>query len=929
MKKALKKPFVAIAFLVIACIATVLQFTTKDYKLNGLTEVEPDWIVDYQVSSNGFEAYLESEHTIFCLDETGEVAYRIDSLDDSDQSIYTDICFDERDHLYVHKLVFDSSAYVTTCEAIEEYDEKGEFVKYIALFDYSEEARKPHRESRIMGLNCIDGHVRYMYLNYDGTFTLNDCDLDTLVTESSIAFELDGAATVCRAASFSDGDYAVILTNGNVGRINADGEFILYAECDYQISELDTAYLPVDMCVLQDDIYVISGTMADDLYKVTQESVEKICSVKDAFGENSWDMTFDLVSTKDNQLALFCNGKMVVLGDTYQVVDQGDTSFRMDAGFVLQTVANRFGKYVAILTGIIGIILLIGYFAKWKSTLLLKQLCMTIPLVIILVVALLVTMTVAVRQSYEDTLTNEMVAINELIIREIDCEEIASIKDMSAVDNGVIKKYCDYLSDAVDHNSGYWNKNFDIGIYLIDDELQTYTLVAGNYDFSMPFKEINYNFEEGSDADELDESLEGTNSQVLYIDDGYNVTNMIVDTPIIDSNGKAVAVLELSADISTVNDSIKVMTKKVGMFVIIFLPIFCLALAIISYFNIRYLNKLSDVVNDISEGDFKARVDKIPRDEVGQICNNVNQMAKQLDDYFSIMDRNEKFYYKFVPEKFKELLHKEEFTDLALGDAESADLTVLFCDIRAFSLNSEMMTAKENFEFVNVVYGKAGPIIRRHNGFIDKYIGDAIMALFENADDAIAAGREMYREIVLNPETAKELNVSSINIGIGIHSGMARIGIVGENERMSGTVISNTVNLSSRLESLTKRYAAAMLISKDTLDRLTDPDSLNTRYLGMIQVAGVNEVKAIYEVLDCLGKEDEEFKTSQKNDFKEAIRLFHLGHQKDALDIMLKLKAIKDKENGNDPALDLYAEYIEEGIKAGNTDTKIFRFSKK
>ena len=300
-------------------------------------------------------------------------------------------------------------------------------------------------------------------------------------------------------------------------------------------------------------------------------------------------------------------------------------------------------------------------------------------------------------------------------------------------------------------------------------------------------------------------------------------------------------------------------------------------------------------------------------------------MARQLEEYFIVKDRNERFYYKFVPEKFRELLHKNEFTDLSLGDAENADLTVLFCDIRACSLNSEMMTAKENFEFVNKIYGKAGPIIRSHNGFVDKYIGDAVMALFENADDAVNAGMELYRSIVLDPSTAEELGVSSVNIGIGIHSGMARVGIVGEEERMSGTVISNTVNLCSRLESLTKKYNAAMLISKDTLDRMSDPDSLNMRYLGMVQVAGVNEVKAVYEILECLDDERKRERTATKTDFREGVREFHLGHIEKALSIFEQLESVSE----SDPAPKMYADAIRQKLETGDLEHNVFRFVRK
>jgi class 3 adenylate cyclase len=338
---------------------------------------------------------------------------------------------------------------------------------------------------------------------------------------------------------------------------------------------------------------------------------------------------------------------------------------------------------------------------------------------------------------------------------------------------------------------------------------------------------------------------------------------------------------------------------------------------------LRVIKKATVTVKSISEGDLTARVNYKSKDELGQICTQVNEMASSLENSFEEKDRTEKFYYKFVPEKFREYLGKNKLTDLSLGDASNRELTVLFTDIRSFSINSEMMTAKENFAFANTIYGKAGPIVRKHHGFIDKYIGDAVMALFEEADDAVAAGIDLYKTIVHDPETARELKVSDINIGIGIHTGMAMIGIVGEAERLSGTVISDTVNLSSRLESLTKQYHTAMLVSKDTVDRLTSPEDLNLRYLGMIQVAGVNEVKGVYEVLDCLKEGEKEARSANTADFREALRLFQLGRHDDALKALEKLAS----EGRNDYVTDMYAKYI--SSLSPDDKGNVFRFVKK
>ena len=337
----------------------------------------------------------------------------------------------------------------------------------------------------------------------------------------------------------------------------------------------------------------------------------------------------------------------------------------------------------------------------------------------------------------------------------------------------------------------------------------------------------------------------------------------------------------------------------------------------------RAIKKATKTVEKIADGDFSARIKYRSKDELGEICSQVNNMANSLETMFDEKDKTERFYYKFVPEKFREYLEKENITDLSLGDAKSRDLTVLFFDIRAFSINSEIMSAKENFEFVNIIYGKAGPIIRNHNGFVDKYIGDAVMALFENADDAVLCGIELYKEIVLNPDTAKSIGIGDINIGIGIHSGMARIGIVGEEERLSGTVISDTVNISSRLESLTKQFKTAMLVSKDTVDRMSDPDSLHMRYLGEVQVAGVNEVKAIYEVLDCLDDEEQKKRRANVSEFREAVRLFHLGRRQEAAEMLQSLA-----ENGmDDYVTDKYYSYISE--LSAEDKGNVFRFVKK
>jgi class 3 adenylate cyclase len=409
-----------------------------------------------------------------------------------------------------------------------------------------------------------------------------------------------------------------------------------------------------------------------------------------------------------------------------------------------------------------------------------------------------------------------------------------------------------------------------------------------------------------------------------YGSDGENLYLILV-TPMYNADNSYDAVMVLVASQQSLTRDILGVGKKLLIYIMIWVAVLALVINLVVAYNVRYLKKTKDAVSKIADGDFSVRISRYKNDEVGEICAGVNDMAEHLEKFFRDKNRNERFYYKFVPEKFRELLDKEQFTDLALGDAVSKDLTIMFCDIRAFSLNSEMMTVRESFEFVNHIYGVAGPVIREHNGFVDKYIGDAVMALFESADDAVAAGIELYKKIVSDTELSNLFGIENVNIGIGIHSGMSQIGIVGEEERMSGTVISDVVNLSSRLESLTKQYETAMLISKDTLDRMENPDILHTRYLGMVQVAGVNEVVALYEVLDCMEESGRQNREINSREFREAVRLFHMGKLEPALSKFEKIS----QTAGNDKVPAMYAGYLRGKLETGDFSHNVFQFKNK
>ncbi len=266
-------------------------------------------------------------------------------------------------------------------------------------------------------------------------------------------------------------------------------------------------------------------------------------------------------------------------------------------------------------------------------------------------------------------------------------------------------------------------------------------------------------------------------------------------------------------------------------------------------------------------------------------------------------------YSRFVPREFLRFLEKESIVDVKLGDQVQKEMTVLFSDIRSFTSLSENMSPKENFNFINSYLKRVGPVIRNQNGFIDKYIGDAVMALFpESPSDAIKAAIAMQKQVSLYNTHRQSSGYAPIAIGVGLHTGSLMLGTVGEEERMETTVISDAVNLASRLEGLTKLYGAGIVISEQTLSRLDEPQNYNCRFLGRVRVKGKKAPVAVFEVYDGDPLPLIELKRQTLAEFEEGVALYHQEKLAQAQEIFLSVLQINDQ----DKAARFYVERCEQ-----------------
>lgn len=207
---------------------------------------------------------------------------------------------------------------------------------------------------------------------------------------------------------------------------------------------------------------------------------------------------------------------------------------------------------------------------------------------------------------------------------------------------------------------------------------------------------------------------------------------------------------------------------------------------------------------------------------------------------------------RFIPREFLGFLKKENILEIELGDWTECLMSIFFLDIRDFTTLSENMSPHDNFSFLNSFLGIFGPIIRIHGGFVDKYPGDGIMALFPgHPDDALSTAIEMRKRLAGYNSGRALGGYVPIRFGIGIHYGPLMLGTIGENNRMDSTVISDAVNAASRLEGLTKKYSTDVLVSGDTLRGLARPGDFKTRFIAEETVKG--KAKAI-EVFELVGR---------------------------------------------------------------------------
>ena len=249
--------------------------------------------------------------------------------------------------------------------------------------------------------------------------------------------------------------------------------------------------------------------------------------------------------------------------------------------------------------------------------------------------------------------------------------------------------------------------------------------------------------------------------------------------------------------------------------------------------------------------------------------------TQQLQASYAELEKTTQAYQRFVPSGFLRLLGHKNIIDVQLGDNASLDLAVLFTDIRSFTTLAETMSAQETFRFINSFLNQMAPILRNNKGIIDSYMGDAIMAIFPHSkESSVHAAVGMLKRLKEYNSGRERAGFPPIDIGIGINFGPVELGTVGDQTRMQNTVLSDSVNVASRVEGLTKILGCQLLITDEVVRQLNTDHPFLLRYVGELPVKGRSSSIRLYEVFNADSDTLRLAKQKYKPQFAEALEAY-------------------------------------------------------
>ena len=308
------------------------------------------------------------------------------------------------------------------------------------------------------------------------------------------------------------------------------------------------------------------------------------------------------------------------------------------------------------------------------------------------------------------------------------------------------------------------------------------------------------------------------------------------------------------------------------MFALIFLA-YCVALMIVLIITLRPLKRIEESTQLLAKGRKNLNIDFEGAIEFDNIAKNLEGVQRVFRENDKKLNKKDFEYQKFISKDYLKFFGKTKIEELDIGDSVQVKLCTLFCDLRNSYFSSETLSLKDNFNLIKDFTELVVENVKNNNGFIDKFLGDGILAIFENEDDCLNAGIEIAKQ--LDYKNLVSIGKEPINYGISLNSGMCVVGIVGTKKQKQFTVVSDVVNLCNRIEHLNKIFSTRVLMTKNFMSNVKLSHSF--RYVGTIEFDDLTSKIPIFESIDAYADARKNMLTKYLDEFESGVRFYEKG----------------------------------------------------
>lgn len=290
-------------------------------------------------------------------------------------------------------------------------------------------------------------------------------------------------------------------------------------------------------------------------------------------------------------------------------------------------------------------------------------------------------------------------------------------------------------------------------------------------------------------------------------------------------------------------------------------------------FSLRELKNIQNVAREVAKGKKNLNVEFEGAVEFESLAKSFDAVQNQYRENDKRLSKKDDEYQRFVPKQYLKYFGAKNITELKVGDYVQTKLCVMFCDLRNSYFSSETLGLVDNFllikDFINFVSAN----VKTFDGFVDKFVGDGIVAIFDDCKNAFDCANKIAKG--LDYKNMVSVGKEPIKYGISLNVGECVVGIVGDNRQKQFSVVSDVVNLCSRIEDLNKIFGTRVLMTKIFMAELEQTASF--RYVGTINFDDLTSKLPLFESLDAYSDGQKIVMTKTIEEFESGVRNYEQG----------------------------------------------------